>query len=441
MKRGAVCGLLSVVLALSNAVEAAAQDTTAKVQRATTGLTSRARVLSPKSEQVMAVRHVDVVVPPERVDTAGFGRSATAAMIDLITVRGDSQAPAPIRPSVAQVARTLYATKARVETAVAISPTLGLVWLAEDSAAKRTTELPFRIFGLNSRTNRMMSLIPVIDSMGGLRYHSSERQYAGTMLIGFRDSLQPNGVVRLDHPLRISLGGTLERISPETLVFEQINEVKTRVFLASGRRPENAVLRLHPDFSSKTVDVPVQVQIDSLLVTTPATMRGLGTEATEIFVALRPGTLAPDDSLEVVISARRGSLSPSRVIFVRPGVSGRAVLRSAGIGTEALTVESGVMAASAITIQYTIPWLLLVIAIAGAVGGTLLRWWKGRATQPPPRIAWSRAAASVLIIAGLSVGLEKLGLGYAVGLSEIGTFVMAAIFAGGPAMLAWNKDT
>lgn len=398
------------------------------------------RVSRPASELALRVIRVDTTRRPSASTSSATQRLARNAITGVWARARPTQQPAPSpRTASTTLATQLYGSSARLETAVAISRDLDLVWLRPDSATTRPNELPFRIYGRLPGSDTEVSLTPVIDTRDGIRYRPADRMYGGALLLGFRDSLRPGRPIPLATPLRLGVGGTLESVAPASIAVPTLNVVDTRVTLANTRRPTEAIVVLHPDHSAEAVEVRVPVLIDSLMVTAPERMRGLGTEEAEIVIGLPRGSLAPDDSLEVTVRPLKGALSPSGVVYVRENASARVRLRSAGLGAERLTLTSSLLDARGVSIQYGIPWLLLVIAIVGAASGVLLRWWKARARNARARIPWPRAAISVLIVAAASVGLERLGLGYLAGFSEAGTFVFAAIVAGGVKMLAWNE--
>lgn len=422
--------ILSLLLALLSATEAEAQRSS-EVTRTPTTIQRRAAVLTSQTELARRAG---------REDTAGISATNRDAFLAIASARRLPTQQPTVQPSAADLAKLLYATNARLETAIPVSPTLNLVWLAPDSTASSRRELPFRVYGLHPRTKELMSLIPILDDRGGMRYRSSASGYTAEMLVGFRDSLRPDGAVTLDHPLRIVVGGTIESVEPTRIDIRRINQVTTSIRLFSGRRPDDALLRLHPDFSAVALEIPVPVLVDSLDVSAPARMRGFGTEERDIIVGVPSGSLAPGDSLEVTLVAEKGAISPSHRVYVKPNASASVKLRSSGLGRENLQVRSGVMAARPIEVTYTAPWLLLAIAVAGAVVGAFIRWRSASADGSPQAFPWHRALISVVLVAGVSAGLDVIGRAYYVFLSEVGTFVLAAIVAGGKSLLEW-RDT
>lgn len=218
------------------------------------------------------------------------------------------------------------------------------------------------VAGSGGEPRRLRALVEV--EGGGLRYDPARRAYVGTVVIGLVDEENPGDMRHLGDSVWVQITGNVRSVRP--VLLDNVNFPFDQVELAADDpRADSVLIRVRPSFDPGGVPMWIPVQLARLtLQASPERLAGFGLEKSELIIH-SPGV----DSIPVTLASQRGKPRPNRLWVTATG--GVAQLRSAGVGSDVVTVMSGPYVGR-ISLEYHWPIAFLLAAlIGGLIGGVL----------------------------------------------------------------------
>ncbi len=313
-----------------------------------------------------------------------------------------------------------------------LSATVGTeaVWAAPvvaGAARDSVLALPFRYVATDTRAAVTLYLRPSIE-VEPLRYSPEARLFRGVLFIGLEDSLAPAESYALARPVRLFLRADDATLEPQALAIAHTNLPLAQVRVAAVTPGESLRVHLRPDINPAGVDVWIPVRRPPITVEpVPGSVPGLGLGTGGLLVTTPDEMGATPRSVR--LTALRGSPQPD-TLTLAGGETGRATLRSVGIGRDTIVARSGPFRSPPTELAYTWPLLFLGAALAGGVVGSAIAGFgahrRGKEISRPAYLV-SGLASGLLVAVAFAVGLNLTGLQITTHQGEAVVFVVAAI--------------
>ena len=290
--------------------------------------------------------------------------------------------------------------------------------------------LPERVFGADSGGEPFFLRTVVVNERGGLNYDFQRALFAGTMRVGFEDSLSTESKPVPVGLRDVLLTGVVDSVVPSDIQIGHSN-LPYRQVSVFARSPAVDSVRMEVRTNRSTVEIFVPiVRADLGLDASPLEVQGFGLESTELVVGPEPGA----GGIPIRLTTDRGNLSTTSLQLDDTGAA-QATLRSSWIGSATVELTSAVFADEHVQVVFVFPWLFLGAALLGGlVGGTAGSLTKDR------KLAWASLVAGALIglvvAAAYAVGINLLDVEPSVTTGQAVVFVFAALggFAGAPVL-------
>lgn len=130
-----------------------------------------------------------------------------------------------------------------------------------------------------------------------------------------------------------------------------------------------------------------------------------------------------------LVSRGAGAQLPFSLTIAPGSESVASSLHANGIGTMSLAVAWGDLTSEPVEVRFALPWLLIVATTLGGVGGTLARRGRSDVDVPLAEDLFLGLFVSIVVVAGVGVGLLLLPGGSSVVGTGAGAFVIAAAAA------------
>ncbi len=299
--------------------------------------------------------------------------------------------------------------------------------------------LPFEYLGFEHAAATTTTYRPTYIPEKRLQYSAQDDRFAGSFLIGLQETANPSAESELTAAVRLRLASDADSMVPDTVALQRTNSQYERVRVVARNARDSLRVRIVPAFDPAGVSVWLAVEPALAFEQTPVPIQGLGVESATLVIGTRGSSLP--DSVVVTVSANRGGLSTNRLVLRSGG--GTVKLRSAGVGTAAVSASAPGFQTANTTVGFKPPVLFLIAAFAGAMLGSIVGTLH----------AGRRQSATSMVrhtIRGLLVGLFTSAIYIGVGLNllqfevdfeffnEIAVFALAALGGafGAPALSA-----
>jgi len=304
------------------------------------------------------------------------------------------------------------------------------VWVRAVGAGAATDSvlaLPFRFVATDLRAAVTLYLRPSIE-VEPLRYSPEARLFRGVLFVGLEDSLAPAESYTLARPIRLFLRADDATLEPQALAIDHTNLPLERVQISAVAPGESVRVHVRPDINPAGVDVWIPVRRPPISVEpVPGAVPGLGLGTSGLLVT------TPDEMGEtprsVRLTALRGSPHPD-TLTLAGGETGRATIRSVGIGRDTIVARSGPFRSPPVELAYTWPLLFLGAALLGGVVGSAIAGFgahrRGKEISRPAYLV-SGLASGLLVAVAFAVGLNFTGLQISTHQGEAVAFVVAAL--------------
>ncbi|MGH7674699.1 MAG: hypothetical protein ACREMV_05445, partial [Gemmatimonadales bacterium] len=287
--------------------------------------------------------------------------------------------------------------------------------------------LPYRYVATDVRAAVTLYLRPSIE-IEPLRYSPQARLFTGVLFVGLEDSLAPAESYPLVRPVRLFLRADDATLEPQALAIDHTNLPLERVLISATAPGESVRVHVRPDINPAGVDAWIPVRHPPIAVEpVPRTVPGLGLGSGALLVTTPDEMGATPRSVR--LTALRGSPQPD-TLTLAGGATGRAAIRSVGIGRDTIVARSGPFRSPPVELRYTWPLLFFGAALAGGVvGGAIAGFGARRRGKEISRLAYlvSGLASGLLVAVAFAVGLNFTGLQITTHQGEAVVFVVAAI--------------
>ncbi|MGI9077121.1 MAG: hypothetical protein ACR2G6_07310 [Gemmatimonadaceae bacterium] len=282
--------------------------------------------------------------------------------------------------------------------------------LAVRVESRRTYELPYRWFTVDTNGVERLLIPKLIVDQNGLTYRTATRQFSGWAHIGVEDSLHPaEGSQPLARPLKMQLHLTGPgKVVPNRLEIDHTSLDYDSIEISAR---DSVTVRIRTATDPDGVLIPVQVYRPSVkLYALPSVLQAFGLGTSVVSVTLPPGH-ARGDTIMVTFPTQSLNVRPA-VLAVTADEPNEAKIRSGMPGRHTISADVNGTQADAIDVTFVWPWLFLSAAVAGlAVGGAATYF--GDRSGKPTNIGTAilkGAPFGLLTAVAAALGLDWLGL-------------------------------
>jgi uncharacterized membrane protein YeaQ/YmgE (transglycosylase-associated protein family) len=234
-------------------------------------------------------------------------------------------------------------------------------------------ELPVR-YEMVTREGHTRSFAPFVRVLRPLTFKSADAardgQFTGSVAIGVVDADRPGARDALPYAFQFTFAGNAE-LAPDEVAISKLNQPFKRVNVSTRAASEQVVIEVISAMDGKTdtITLPVVRPTLEVRVNPDDEIDGFGLGSAQVTVAASEG---PAFAGHRVTLAARGWLEESNLTLDEAGVA-ETTLRSRLVGDAALEASGYPFAAATATLRYGWPIAFTVAALAGALGGTLVR--------------------------------------------------------------------
>lgn len=255
-----------------------------------------------------------------------------------------------------------------------------------------------------------------------LEFVQGKRAYTGSFHLWLIDPTAEHRKGKLDDPVLAQLSSS-DEVNPTVLVFDHIN-VPYKVVTVTRRIPgDSARVHVIPDNDPTGFTVALPVRQTILAEVAPKKIQGFGLQTSDVTVQLQPGFL---DSVEVTVVADQGTVVNRRVMVYR-GRSQDVTVRSAGVGTDSIRINSQA-SHDVIVVVYRWPVVFLVAALLGGCVGVFARQRRRNARPLGAREVLNGVLVGLIAAVGFALGVNLLKMPIEQqGFSEAAVFLIAAL--------------
>ena len=250
-----------------------------------------------------------------------------------------------------------------------------------------------------------------------LSYDPNSNSFKGK--IGFLLMSDSDNTVPVKEPVKIEVrSDKTKSIVPDKVAIDHLSIESTDVDLVAENVTDSISVRVstvsHPEGYETFIKVEPALEISS----NRKTLQGLGIEETDIEVKLKGSNSA--DSLKVVFTAGKGTITPSSVIvkYKEPAI---VRLRSQGLGDSKITASTSSLNSNSLVFTFKFPSAFLLASLIGGLSGGFVKFLSGDKTN-------RKRSTQKIVIGGILTGLIVAAAYYGLGISVIGISISALVY-------------
>jgi hypothetical protein len=220
----------------------------------------------------------------------------------------------------------------------------------------------------------------------------------------------------IKEPVKIEVrSNEIKIINPDKFTIDHLSIPSTDVSLEAEQVTDSISVRVGTVSNPEGYITFLKVRPSLEIYSNRQSLQGLGVQEIPVTVRLKGSTSS--DSVNIVFSAEKGTITP-KSIYVSYNKPVTVLLRSEGLGDSKLTASTSALNSNDLIFKFIFPWYFLLASLAGGLLGGVAKFITSDK---------KKKSLQKILIGGILVGLIVALAFYGLGISLIGIKISATL--------------